>query len=297
MALAAEDKSKDLEAEVLALKQPRGLQVEAPPLGPDGDFRRRVASAFALMDRHGNGFLTRVDVIQTLRADGNEYLHDMLQLPHHIRQEDGTRDQFNHLFRAIDKDESDNISLEEWERWCFLAKDSKPAAEPPAALRARRPAQALEPAAEARAPAPAAEARAPSPRKPWTDAPSEPAVVTVAPPPKRATAAEVKETRDQRSLKLVWGKDAPVPSEASVREACEAADEAAPTLSTLLLREKTGVLIFSSRAAALAGAEKARTSTSWRVKYLGERAQTRTRTTPRPRPPPRRPPPPSPPFR
>ena len=84
----------------------------------------------------------------------------------------------------------------------------------------------------------------------------------------------MKETRDQRSLKLVWGKDAPVPSEASVREACEAADEAAPTLSTLLLREKTGVLIFSSRAAALAGAEKARTSTSWRVKYLGERAQT-----------------------
>ena len=115
VALAAEDKSKDLEAEVLALKQPRGLQVEAPPLGPDGDFRRRVASAFALMDRHGNGFLTRVDVIQTLRADGNEYLHDMLQLPHHIRQEDGTRDEFEQVFQRLGADDSKSISKEEFE--------------------------------------------------------------------------------------------------------------------------------------------------------------------------------------
>ena len=105
-----------------------GLSVETPPHGPDDAFRRRVASAFALMDRHGHGLLSRIDVIQALRADGNEYLHDMLQLPHHIRQEDGTRDEFNHLFRAIDANETDNISLEEWERWCYL---QQPGAPPP----------------------------------------------------------------------------------------------------------------------------------------------------------------------
>ena len=132
-----------------------GLSVETPPHGPDDAFRRRVASAFALMDRHGHGLLSRIDVIQALRADGNEYLHDMLQLPHHIRQEDGTRDEFNHLFRAIDANETDNISLEEWERWCYL---QQPGAPPPpkSPMRRRLPRQSVRTPAVARATTPPA---------------------------------------------------------------------------------------------------------------------------------------------
>ena len=48
-----------------------GLSVETPPHGPDDAFRRRVASAFALMDRHGHGLLSRIDVIRTTRPLGH----------------------------------------------------------------------------------------------------------------------------------------------------------------------------------------------------------------------------------
>ena len=47
-----------------------------------------------------------------LRADGNEYLHEMLGLPHHIRQEDGTRELCEKVVQAIDKDDSTSITMQ-----------------------------------------------------------------------------------------------------------------------------------------------------------------------------------------
>ena len=44
-------------------------------------------------------------------------MRELLGLPQHIRQEDGTRDTFEAVFQSIDGDDSKEINFEEFATW------------------------------------------------------------------------------------------------------------------------------------------------------------------------------------
>ena len=71
-----------------------------------------IEAVFRLIDKNGNGELSRAEVIQACRA--NEQVHTLLGLPKNIRQEDGTRDLFEVVFQKLDADNSKSITLDEF---------------------------------------------------------------------------------------------------------------------------------------------------------------------------------------
>jgi len=76
--------------------------------------------AFELIDKDGNGKLSRAEVILAVRRD--VAVRVLLGLPATIRQEDGSRDAFERVFQAIDADDSKQIDAREFERFvCSLA--------------------------------------------------------------------------------------------------------------------------------------------------------------------------------
>ena len=83
--------------------------VQKPPY-----FDRKCREAFDLMDRNSDGKLTRIEVIQACKND--ERVREMLGLPTNIRQEDGTREQFEQVFQRFDQDDSKDISYDEFAR-------------------------------------------------------------------------------------------------------------------------------------------------------------------------------------
>jgi Ca2+-binding EF-hand superfamily protein len=74
-----------------------------------------VAEAFALLDRNGDGSLSRAEVIKGLRAQ--PAVRALLGLGAVVRQEDGTRDAFEAVYQAIDRDGSKAIDLPELRRY------------------------------------------------------------------------------------------------------------------------------------------------------------------------------------
>ena len=66
---------------------------------------------FEQLDKDKNGTLSRIEVIKSLRS--NKEVQALLRLPSRIRQEDGTRDAFESVFQAIDRDDSKSISKAE----------------------------------------------------------------------------------------------------------------------------------------------------------------------------------------
>ena len=75
--------------------------------------RASARAAFRLIDKNGDGTLSRIEVIKALRTQPK--VQKILQLPAIIRQEDGTRDAFEAVFQAIDKNSNKEICLEEFE--------------------------------------------------------------------------------------------------------------------------------------------------------------------------------------
>ena len=76
-------------------------------------------AAFHLMDKDGNGKLSRAEVIQALRKDAT--VRKVLGLPAVIRQEDGTRDRFEEVFQAMDTDGSKAVPFDEFARFLGAA--------------------------------------------------------------------------------------------------------------------------------------------------------------------------------
>ena len=74
---------------------------------------------FEQLDKDKNGTLSRIEVIKSLRS--NKEVQALLRLPSRIRQEDGTRDAFESVFQAIDRDDSKSISKAEWHQYCLGA--------------------------------------------------------------------------------------------------------------------------------------------------------------------------------
>ena len=83
----------------------RSVSAASPPMSRD-EACARARAAFELIDRHGEQQLSRRDVIAALRAPRNELLRCVLGLPQRIRQEDGTRNEFERVFQAIGSGDS-----------------------------------------------------------------------------------------------------------------------------------------------------------------------------------------------
>merc|ERR1740121_57296 len=78
--------------------------------------RQAVASeAFRIIDKNGNGSLSRIEVILACRRDPS--VRALLGLPATIRQEDGSRDRFEQVFQAMDSDDSKDVDFEEFARF------------------------------------------------------------------------------------------------------------------------------------------------------------------------------------
>ena len=77
--------------------------------------RDAIRAAFALIDKNGDGVLTRIEVIKALKK--SKEVQHLLRLPAAIRQEDGTRDAFEKVYQKIDVDDSKSITREEFEAY------------------------------------------------------------------------------------------------------------------------------------------------------------------------------------
>ena len=75
-------------------------------------------AAFRLMDKDGNGKLSRAEVIQAVRKDAA--VRKVLGLPAVIRQEDG-RDLFEEVFQAMDTDGTKAVPFDEFARFLGAA--------------------------------------------------------------------------------------------------------------------------------------------------------------------------------
>ena len=83
-----------------------------------------VHAAFKLIDKNGDGVLSRIEVVKALRDSAQ--VRKLLALPEKIRQEDGTRDLFERVYQSIDTDDSKSITLAEFE--AYFSPALRPAA-------------------------------------------------------------------------------------------------------------------------------------------------------------------------
>ena len=93
----------------------RQANVPSAAVGPSNMSKsdaQKIDAAFALIDKNGNGRLSRAEVIQAVRRDAG--VRDLLGLPEHINQEDGSLDAVEHVFQGMDVDASKDVDLEEW---------------------------------------------------------------------------------------------------------------------------------------------------------------------------------------
>jgi hypothetical protein len=101
---------KDRE-EQLVLADPSS-QARVAPAKLTAEAEQRCKRAFALIDKNGNGTLSRGEVIIACRE--SEEVRTLLGLPKVIRQEDGSRDRFEAVFQRLDKDETKAIDQDEF---------------------------------------------------------------------------------------------------------------------------------------------------------------------------------------
>jgi hypothetical protein len=87
-------------------------QARAAPAKLTDEAEQRCKRAFALIDKNGNGKLSRAEVIKACRE--SEEVRRLLGLPKVIRQQDGSRDRFEAVFQRLDGNASKAISQDEF---------------------------------------------------------------------------------------------------------------------------------------------------------------------------------------
>lgn len=99
-----------------------------PTTGWEADIRTLWESC----DKNHDGTVTRIELVIALRS--NPHLADLLGLQTHIQAEDGSRDEFEAVFRGLDADDSKGVTLDEWVEGITALRDgggTKPAASQP----------------------------------------------------------------------------------------------------------------------------------------------------------------------
>eukprot|EP00936_MAST-01D_sp_MAST-1D-sp1_P002481 g2481.t1 len=81
---------------------------------------KKLRKIFAAVDKNGDGVINKRELLLALRLESLE-LHSMLQLPSHVRQEGESRAQFEAVFSAIDADNNDCVSWDEFAAY-FVAE-------------------------------------------------------------------------------------------------------------------------------------------------------------------------------
>ncbi len=104
----------------LTLGPSSGLSLAPIPSNPAGKKpskprKESIMMAFETMDTHNRGQLSQIDVIKGLRT--NERVRELLDLPSKIRQEDGSRDQFELVFHEMDFKNDKTVDLEHFMKY------------------------------------------------------------------------------------------------------------------------------------------------------------------------------------
>ena len=114
------------------------------------DEEPRWRRLFDVIDRNGDGMLSRIEVIKTINGSPAlaHELHELLGTPEHIRQEDGTRDVFVRIFDELDEDDSGRVDMDEFMSYLRRTEARKTAAAAAAAAAAETTEQDTQDAAE-----------------------------------------------------------------------------------------------------------------------------------------------------
>jgi hypothetical protein len=118
---------------VLALSARRGLPWSLPPplntvltlasmradenqskskSGRPSPTRSSLIASFKLIDKNGNGSLSRAEVVKACRSDAS--VRALLGLPADINEADGSKDQLLQVFERMDADASKTIDIDEF---------------------------------------------------------------------------------------------------------------------------------------------------------------------------------------
>ena len=98
----------------------------------NAELRRRAITSFHDLDSNDDGHVTRAELIRALRLPKNSYLCELLGLPAHIHQEgDGSHEQFERVFQAIDARDDKWITLKSWVDF-FIAHAAQTSSSPAA---------------------------------------------------------------------------------------------------------------------------------------------------------------------
>lgn len=95
---------------------------ETPPSPLEAGWEADIKTLYESCDKNHDGTVTRVELVIALRS--NPHLADLLGLQTHIQAEDGSRDQFEEVFRGLDADDSKGVSLDEWMAGITALRDS-----------------------------------------------------------------------------------------------------------------------------------------------------------------------------
>ena len=82
----------------------------------DDNAEDELINAFQVMDKNHDGVVNVREIIIALRQD--EALANLLHLPSHIRQEDGSRDKLEEIFQQMDQKKDRLCFIEQfWAQW------------------------------------------------------------------------------------------------------------------------------------------------------------------------------------
>jgi len=81
------------------------------PAAPQGPSEHEILEVFHTLDRNQDGHISRAEFIKTLR--GNTEVASYFQLPQNVKQEDGSRDKFEAVFQAMDRDGDRTVTYDE----------------------------------------------------------------------------------------------------------------------------------------------------------------------------------------
>jgi Ca2+-binding EF-hand superfamily protein len=72
-----------------------------------------IRGVFAQLDKDNSGTLSKVELVAAIREHKLPALQEIFHFPDHVKQEDGSRDDFVHLFHDIDDNGDGSITLQE----------------------------------------------------------------------------------------------------------------------------------------------------------------------------------------